>query len=187
MSIQAKDLIEKLLIPDSNDRIKSSNIKQRKDQLTADKFFAVIEWDKIRNQKAPFIPNPIDKNDTSYFNSKKPLKVARNNTNENSLTPINEKFAVSTTNFPITDEAIPAVISPRGSSESLNEIDGPLSTYVLPRNDSTVAYYNDTQAPVLKHSESNLSIDNNFKDFSFINFAVLKDFQKELHNLSNQK
>ncbi|PKC71781.1 kinase-like protein, partial [Rhizophagus irregularis] len=60
LSAEAKDLITKLLNQDPEKRPSLSEIK-------AHPFFRDIDWDHIRQQPAPFVPNPEDEQDTSYF------------------------------------------------------------------------------------------------------------------------
>ncbi|RIB06890.1 hypothetical protein C2G38_477740 [Gigaspora rosea] len=65
LSAEAKDLISKLLNKTPEKRPSAEEIK-------AHPFFNGIDWDHIRQQQAPFVPNPEDEQDTSYF-------AARNN------------------------------------------------------------------------------------------------------------
>ncbi|RIA89387.1 serine/threonine protein kinase 15, partial [Glomus cerebriforme] len=60
LSAEAKDLISKLLNQDPEKRPSLSEIK-------AHPFFKDIDWEHIRQQPAPFVPNPEDEQDTSYF------------------------------------------------------------------------------------------------------------------------
>ncbi|GBB94342.1 hypothetical protein RclHR1_23390001 [Rhizophagus clarus] len=60
LSAEAKDLITKLLNQDPEKRPSLPEIK-------AHPFFKDIDWDHIRQQPAPFVPNPEDEQDTSYF------------------------------------------------------------------------------------------------------------------------
>ncbi|RUS18288.1 kinase-like domain-containing protein [Endogone sp. FLAS-F59071] len=60
LSENAKDLIIKLLNPDSTKRFKAAEVKTHP-------FFKDINWEELRQQPAPFIPDPIDQTDTSYF------------------------------------------------------------------------------------------------------------------------
>ncbi|KXS18866.1 serine/threonine protein kinase 15 [Gonapodya prolifera JEL478] len=59
----AKDLISKLLERDPQIRITIKGTLQTK----LHPFFSDINWTDIRNQEAPFVPNPSDSMDTSYF------------------------------------------------------------------------------------------------------------------------
>ncbi|CAG8482877.1 23179_t:CDS:10 [Rhizophagus irregularis] len=63
LSAEAKDLITKLLNQDPEKRPSLSEIK-------AHPFFRDIDWDHIRQQPAPFVPNPEDEQDTSYFEAR---------------------------------------------------------------------------------------------------------------------
>lgn len=60
ISPEAKDLIQRLLNPDPKHRLQAEGVKRHP-------FFADIDWDKIREQEAPFIPAPAETTDTSYF------------------------------------------------------------------------------------------------------------------------
>ncbi|KAI8824268.1 serine/threonine protein kinase 15 [Fimicolochytrium jonesii] len=60
MSPEARDLIERLLNPNPKERLSAEGVKKHP-------FFAEVEWDKIREQPAPFIPSIGDVTDTSYF------------------------------------------------------------------------------------------------------------------------
>ncbi|CAG8568211.1 15635_t:CDS:10, partial [Acaulospora colombiana] len=63
LSPEAKDLITKLLNHEYEKRPTVEEIK-------AHPFFKGIDWDHIRQQEAPFIPNPEDEQDTSYFEAR---------------------------------------------------------------------------------------------------------------------
>ena len=63
MSPQARNLIERLLHPEPNQRIQIAEIKKHN-------FFDLVDWKSICNQPAPFIPRPHDESDTSYFNKR---------------------------------------------------------------------------------------------------------------------
>ncbi|CAJ0754462.1 15297_t:CDS:10 [Entrophospora sp. SA101] len=63
LSPQAKDLITTLLNQDPAKRPTVAEIK-------AHPFFHGIDWDHIRDQPAPFVPNPEDEQDTSYFDAR---------------------------------------------------------------------------------------------------------------------
>ncbi|CAG8651267.1 24573_t:CDS:2, partial [Racocetra persica] len=65
LSIEAKDFISKLLN-------KTPEKRPSVDEIKAHPFFNGIDWEHIRQQQAPFVPNPEDEQDTSYF-------AARNN------------------------------------------------------------------------------------------------------------
>ncbi|KAL1917707.1 uncharacterized protein VTP21DRAFT_3541 [Calcarisporiella thermophila] len=60
LSPQAVDLIRQLLTIDPSRRPRAA-------QLKAHCFFKGMKWDEIRQLPAPFIPDPIDPTDTSYF------------------------------------------------------------------------------------------------------------------------
>ncbi|KAJ3156198.1 hypothetical protein HDU86_003961 [Geranomyces michiganensis] len=60
---EATDLILSLLNPDPAARLSAEGVKSHA-------FFASTEWDKVREQPAPFIPTPGDVTDTSYFDSR---------------------------------------------------------------------------------------------------------------------
>ncbi|OZJ04243.1 hypothetical protein BZG36_04242 [Bifiguratus adelaidae] len=63
MSDEAIDLIKKLLNPDVKHRYHAKDVK-------AHPFFNGVDWSSILQQKAPFIPDPLDKTDTSYFEAR---------------------------------------------------------------------------------------------------------------------
>ncbi|ORX91060.1 serine/threonine protein kinase 15 [Basidiobolus meristosporus CBS 931.73] len=63
LSDSAKDLISKLLTVDPEVRLKSEGIYRVKKHP----FFDGINWDNMREHEPPFIPDPIDQLDTSYF------------------------------------------------------------------------------------------------------------------------
>eukprot|EP00128_Syssomonas_multiformis_P005821 Colp12_sorted_trinity150504_noHs@1607 len=63
MSEEAKDLIDRLLALDPNRRLTIKEIKSHD-------FFCGVDWDNILSHPAPFIPNPSDKTDTSYFDAR---------------------------------------------------------------------------------------------------------------------
>ncbi|KAJ3181270.1 hypothetical protein HDU87_001401 [Geranomyces variabilis] len=60
---EAMSLILSLLNPDPALRLSAEGVKSHA-------FFASVEWDKVREQPAPFIPTPGDVTDTSYFDSR---------------------------------------------------------------------------------------------------------------------
>ncbi|ORX93748.1 serine/threonine protein kinase 15 [Basidiobolus meristosporus CBS 931.73] len=60
LSDTAKDLISRLLTVDPEARLKSQDVKKHP-------FFNGINWDDMRQHEPPFIPDPIDQLDTSYF------------------------------------------------------------------------------------------------------------------------
>ncbi|KAJ3135736.1 hypothetical protein HDU90_003812 [Geranomyces variabilis] len=63
VSPEAMSLILSLLNPDPALRLSAQGVKSHA-------FFASVEWDKVREQPAPFIPTPGDVTDTSYFDSR---------------------------------------------------------------------------------------------------------------------
>ncbi|CAG8789261.1 13938_t:CDS:2, partial [Dentiscutata erythropus] len=63
LSLEAKDLISKLLNQDPEKRPTVEEIKTHP-------FFNGIDWEHIRQQPAPFVPNPEDEQDTSYFEAR---------------------------------------------------------------------------------------------------------------------
>ena len=62
ISKEAEDLINKM-INNSNERLGKNGIKESKDHP----FFKGLDWDNIRNTKAPFIPELKNDYDTKYF------------------------------------------------------------------------------------------------------------------------
>ncbi|CAG8541479.1 11750_t:CDS:10 [Ambispora leptoticha] len=63
LSANARDLISKLLTREPEKRLTGAEVK-------AHPFFNGINWENIRNQRAPFVPSPNDDQDTSYFNAR---------------------------------------------------------------------------------------------------------------------
>ncbi|CAG8437191.1 10667_t:CDS:10 [Ambispora gerdemannii] len=63
LSDNARDLISKLLTREPEKRLTGSELK-------AHPFFDGINWENIRNQRAPFVPSPNDEQDTSYFDAR---------------------------------------------------------------------------------------------------------------------
>ncbi|CAG8563126.1 13629_t:CDS:10 [Dentiscutata erythropus] len=63
LSLEAKDLISKLLN-------KTPEKRPSVDEIKAHPFFNGIDWENIREQTAPFVPNPEDEQDTSYFEAR---------------------------------------------------------------------------------------------------------------------
>ncbi|CAG8544008.1 1788_t:CDS:1 [Cetraspora pellucida] len=63
LSTEAKDFISKLLN-------KTPEKRPSVDEIKAHPFFNGIDWEHIRQQPAPFVPNPEDEQDTSYFEAR---------------------------------------------------------------------------------------------------------------------
>ncbi|KAG1711611.1 hypothetical protein DVH05_008859 [Phytophthora capsici] len=63
LSLEAVDLIDKLLDPNPASRMGWENIKQHP-------FFSGINWDTILDSVPPFVPTLEGPNDTSYFNNR---------------------------------------------------------------------------------------------------------------------
>ena len=59
----ARDVVTKLLNPNAETRLRSDELKKHT-------FFAEINWTDLRDQPAPFIPAPLDQEDTSYFEAR---------------------------------------------------------------------------------------------------------------------
>ncbi|KAI9144790.1 hypothetical protein BKA69DRAFT_1054431 [Paraphysoderma sedebokerense] len=66
ISVEAKDLIEKLLTPDPSKRLGSKGAAEVKSHP----FFADLNWDTLLSEDAAFIPNPASVEDTDYFDSR---------------------------------------------------------------------------------------------------------------------
>uniref|UniRef100_A0A1D1XKI4 non-specific serine/threonine protein kinase n=2 Tax=Anthurium amnicola TaxID=1678845 RepID=A0A1D1XKI4_9ARAE len=66
MSFEAKDLIDRLLIQDPDQRLGANGASEVK----AHPFFKKVDWDNLASQKAAFVPNPDSADDTSYFLSR---------------------------------------------------------------------------------------------------------------------
>ena len=63
MSESAKDLLKRMLTVDSEKRINVQEIKKHP-------FFKDVDWSRLRDTRAPFIPSPESQHDTSYFDGK---------------------------------------------------------------------------------------------------------------------
>ncbi|KAI4878314.1 hypothetical protein NFI96_017966 [Prochilodus magdalenae] len=63
LSHNARNAIEILLTTDVNKR---AGLKELKEHA----FFAGLDWDNLQNQTMPFIPQPDDETDTSYFEAR---------------------------------------------------------------------------------------------------------------------
>ena len=61
----AKNLIQQLLMHDPLERLGSAGAQQVKDHA----FFDGLDWNSILRQKAEFVPQLSDEEDTSYFDS----------------------------------------------------------------------------------------------------------------------
>ncbi|KAI5077917.1 hypothetical protein GOP47_0007741 [Adiantum capillus-veneris] len=68
MSEDAKDLIDKLLMEDPNQRLGAKGAAEVKNHP----FFKDISWENLARQKAAFVPNPESVDDTSYFTCRHP-------------------------------------------------------------------------------------------------------------------
>lgn len=66
MTYEAKDLIDKLLTEDPNQRLGANGASEVKGHP----FFNNINWDTLAMQKAAFVPTPESADDTSYFTSR---------------------------------------------------------------------------------------------------------------------
>ncbi|KAI9105007.1 serine/threonine protein kinase 15, partial [Phlyctochytrium arcticum] len=66
ISSEARDLIQRLLNPDPKHRLQADSVKTHP-------FFSEVDWSKVREQPAPFIPNPQGTTDTSYFDGRSKL------------------------------------------------------------------------------------------------------------------
>jgi serine/threonine-protein kinase RIM15 len=63
MSPEAADLIKKLLVLDPKERLGTNGA----DEIKRHPFFKGINWDKLRTQQAPIIPEHKNEIDTSNF------------------------------------------------------------------------------------------------------------------------
>ncbi|KAL5780460.1 hypothetical protein ACOSQ2_011197 [Xanthoceras sorbifolium] len=66
MSFEAQDLINRILIHDSNQRLGANGAAEVKTHP----FFKGVNWDSLAQQKAAFVPQPESIDDTSYFLSR---------------------------------------------------------------------------------------------------------------------
>ncbi|KAK8967334.1 Serine/threonine-protein kinase AtPK1/AtPK6 [Platanthera guangdongensis] len=66
MSVEAQDLIDKLLTEDPNHRLGAKGASEVKQHV----FFKHINWDTLARQKAAFVPSSDSATDTSYFMSR---------------------------------------------------------------------------------------------------------------------
>ncbi|KAJ3189994.1 hypothetical protein HDU85_000285 [Gaertneriomyces sp. JEL0708] len=63
LSHEAKDLIQRLLQNDPKVRLRAEGLK-------AHPFFAEVDWERVREQPAAFVPSPETQTDTSYFDAR---------------------------------------------------------------------------------------------------------------------
>jgi len=61
----AKDLIERLLTSNPSLRLGAVGVQEVKEHL----FFEGLDWDSLLRQKAEFVPQIDNEEDTSYFDS----------------------------------------------------------------------------------------------------------------------
>ncbi|XP_055833113.1 probable serine/threonine protein kinase IRE4 isoform X2 [Solanum dulcamara] len=66
MSFEARDLIDRLLVHDPNQRLGAKGASEVK----AHQFFRGVDWDNLALQKAAFVPQTDGVDDTSYFVSR---------------------------------------------------------------------------------------------------------------------
>ncbi|KAK8685215.1 hypothetical protein V6N13_041221 [Hibiscus sabdariffa] len=66
MSLEAQDLIDRLLTEDPNQRLGARGASEVKQHV----FFKDINWDTLARQKAAFVPTSESALDTSYFTSR---------------------------------------------------------------------------------------------------------------------
>ncbi|KAJ8480180.1 hypothetical protein OPV22_023907 [Ensete ventricosum] len=66
MSLEAQDLIDKLLTEDPHQRLGANGASEVKQHV----FFKDISWDTLARQKAAFVPSSDNAFDTSYFTSR---------------------------------------------------------------------------------------------------------------------
>ena len=164
MSLIARILIQGLLIGEPTARMKCNQMKLRILQLTKDEFFVGFDWASIRNQKAPFVPAPVDKKDTSYFIQQ-----------SNRLNPIKE---------PKTPLRYCSATSPTDNNTILSPIDDDGTKFdELVRSNSTVEYYRDKQhhdiMGTLHENEAHTDI-KDFSQFSFTNFPMLLELNRTM-------
>lgn len=67
ISDEARDLIEKLLCPEAENRL---GAKGGADEIRAHPFFSGINWDTLWDEEASFIPSVEDPESTDYFDSR---------------------------------------------------------------------------------------------------------------------
>ncbi|TPX69311.1 hypothetical protein SpCBS45565_g02508 [Spizellomyces sp. 'palustris'] len=148
ISPEAKDLIHRLLNPDPKLRLLAEGVKSHP-------FFSGIEWDKVREQPAPFIPAPGDTTDTSYFDVRNERadirKLSQHSMHIPSLPPESceldcgsptqsgGEFATS----PIGADATGALQSDSTPISMLSLEFSRKASGALPRHDSTLSYYRD--------------------------------------------
>ncbi|KAJ4819598.1 hypothetical protein LUZ62_032164 [Rhynchospora pubera] len=90
MSYEARDLIDRLLIPDQDLRLGADGALEVK----AHQFFNEINWDNLALEKAAFVPCPETVDDTSYFLSRHPTSSS-----ENFNMTLNEEHSISSGNY----------------------------------------------------------------------------------------
>jgi len=63
LSIEATEVIKRLLVPKICDRYDSEGIKNHC-------FFKTVDWKNLHKVTPPFVPNPDDAFDTTYFEAR---------------------------------------------------------------------------------------------------------------------
>jgi len=63
LSIEATEVIKRLLVPKICDRYDSEGIKNHR-------FFKTVDWKNLHKVTPPFVPNPDDAFDTTYFEAR---------------------------------------------------------------------------------------------------------------------
>ncbi|CAH8321798.1 unnamed protein product [Eruca vesicaria subsp. sativa] len=79
MTIEARDLINRLLAEDPHQRLGARGAAEVKQHI----FFKGINWDTLPEQKVEFVPHTEDALDTSYFLSRYPSDKRSSPTNDN--------------------------------------------------------------------------------------------------------
>ncbi|KAJ1562194.1 hypothetical protein HK405_014858, partial [Cladochytrium tenue] len=198
ISPEAKAAVAGLLNTDSESRFRAEAIKQHE-------FFGNVNWEHILDHPAPFIPNPDDVTDTSYFEAS-PLDVSPlgatedesdvdSTASETEESPCDgpkdpaEKAATSTNSFQIAKHDIldldPALCE-RPASEGLDEKaphpEAPPMNLRLQRANKRRSQPPRT-APVYlpqRTTASDTSVDGQiFADFTFFNVDELGDASRE--------
>ncbi|KND05118.1 AGC protein kinase [Spizellomyces punctatus DAOM BR117] len=148
ISPEAKDLIHRLLNPDPKLRLQAEGVKSHP-------FFSGVEWDKVREQPAPFIPAPVDTTDTSYFDVRNERadirKLSQHSMHIPSVPPESRELDCGSPNqsggeFPISPIGADATRALQSDSAPISMLSLEFSrkaSGALPRHDSTLSYYRD--------------------------------------------
>lgn len=103
MSFEARDLIDRLLVHDPNQRLGAKGASEVK----AHQFFRGVDWDNLALQKAAFVPQTDGVDDTSYFVSRYGLSGGQDDDDCNDSASDTSEFS---SNFGLEVTYVPHVI-----------------------------------------------------------------------------